>query len=147
MGPEVDERIDRLSAVSANRVIEPDQELAGAVGPGAVLPPDLLSVAGLGLALTDAQLARLSREEVAAFLDTAIRFEALNLAMFGFQINRAHRLAESWVVYALHEVGEETRHSRLFSRLLGQLGATARNPMDRALLHLGEQFGVVGTAG
>jgi hypothetical protein len=32
-------------------------------------------------------------------------------------------------VYSLHEVGEETRHSRLFSRLLTQLAPSARNPL------------------
>jgi len=42
-------------------VIEPDEEIRGSVGPGAVLPRELLSVAGLGLELTDEQWVTLSR--------------------------------------------------------------------------------------
>src|SRR3954468_19038488 len=130
----IGERTDRLSAVSLKRVIEPDVDVAGHVGDGAVLPPELLSVAGLDLDLTPAQPATLSGEEVASITDAGIRFESVLLAGFGLGIAATEDLTDPRVVYALHELGEETRHSRLFVRLLAQLEPKAVNPMDRGLL-------------
>jgi hypothetical protein len=129
LGPEV--KIERLSAVSVRRSIEPDVEVRGELGAGAVVPPELLSVAGLELELSEDQLAKLSREEVASILDSGLRFEAILMAGFSFQMALQRDLTDPRVVYALHEMGEETRHSRLFARLIGQLQPTAHNPMDR----------------
>jgi hypothetical protein len=39
-------------------------------------------------------------------------------------------LVDPRVVYMLHEIGEETRHSRLFIRLIGQIGPQAANAFD-----------------
>ena len=122
-------RIDKLNVASARRVVDPDVDLQGAVGDGQVLPDELLSVAGLGLGLTREQLVTLSREELAAIVDNGLRFEAVLMAGFSFLIAGTRDLTDPRVVYALHEVGEETRHSRLFSRLLSQLRPTAVNPM------------------
>src|SRR3954447_23304967 len=129
----VAERIERLSSVSVKRVIEPDEAVLGSVGPGAVLPPELLTVSDLDLDLTSEQLATLSREEVAAITDAGIRFESVLMAGFGFEIAATEDLTDPRVVYALHELGEETRHSRLFVRLLAQLRPTAVNPLDRGI--------------
>src|SRR5881394_848618 len=120
----IDERIERLSAVSLKRVIEPDADVPGAVGDGAVLPPELLSVDGLDLDLTTEQLAKLSREEVASITEAGIRFEAILIAGFSLDIASTGDLTDPRVTYALHELGEETRHSRLFVRLLEQLQPT-----------------------
>ena len=49
MAATLEDRIERLSAVSLNRVIEPDEMVPGHVGDGAVLPPELLSIDGLGV--------------------------------------------------------------------------------------------------
>src|SRR5687767_3058538 len=49
----VSAKIHRLSTASAKRVIEPDTDLPGHIGPGQILPDDLLSVAGLDLELSD----------------------------------------------------------------------------------------------
>ena len=49
----VDERIGRLNVAAGRRVIEPDEDLPGALGPGRVLPDELLSVHGLDLDLTE----------------------------------------------------------------------------------------------
>ena len=38
------------------------------------------------------------------------------------------------VTYLLHETGEETRHSRAFARLVGELAPTAPDPMQRGLV-------------
>src|SRR2546430_10897306 len=75
-----DVKIERLSAVSLRRTIEPDLEVTGELGAGAVLPPELLSVAGLGLELSADQLTKLSRGEVASIVDAGLRFQAILLA-------------------------------------------------------------------
>jgi len=128
--------VRRLSAASSRKVIEPDVSVAGEVGDGQVLADELLSVVGLPLAadLTAEQRRRLSREEVAAIAEEGIRFEAALLAGFGLEISRAADLTDPRVTYLLHELGEETRHSRLFVRLIGQLAPTARNPFNKGAL-------------
>ena len=127
-------RIERLSAISARRVIEPDVDVAGEMGDGQVIADALLSVVDLGLDLSAEQRRALSREEIAAITDEGIRFESILCAGFSLEIQRERDLTDPWVTYALHEVGEETRHSRLFVRVLGQLGPTAVNPFNRGLL-------------
>jgi len=126
----VDERIDRLSTASLKRIIEPDVDVPGEVGPGQLLPDELLSVAGLGLDLSPEQRAILSREEIASITAAGIRFESILAAGFSLQIVRRRDLTDPHVTYILHELGEETRHSRLFIRLLSQLRPKARNPLE-----------------
>jgi hypothetical protein len=130
----MEERIERLSAASLRRVIEPEIELAGAVGPGMVLPRELLSVRDLDLELTDGQWEKLAREEVASILDAGVRFESILIAGFGLLLAYQHDLTDPRVSYILHEIGEETRHSRLFARVLGQLRPTAVNVFTRGVL-------------
>lgn len=132
----VDTRITRLSDVSTRQLREPESEFDwAALGRGQILPDDLLSVAGLDLALTPEQKATLSREEVASMLASGIRFEAVLDAAFSLQLAYADDadLDNPRHVYMLHEVGEETRHQRAFLRLREQLAPTARNPLDRAI--------------
>jgi hypothetical protein len=135
-------KIERLSAASLRRTIEPDLEVTGELGAGPVLPPELLSVAGLGLELGPDQLATLAREEVASIIDAGLRFEAILMAGFSFQLALQRDYTDPRVVYALHEMGEETRHSRLFSRLLGQLQPAARNPLDKPLFRAVQRIGM-----
>jgi hypothetical protein len=129
-----DARIARLSEVSSRRVVEPDDALPGAIGPGQVLPDELLSIAGLDLDLTAEQRARLSREEVASIAANGIRFEAVLAAGFSMEILRREDLTDPRITYILHELGEETRHSRLFVRIIEQLAPQARNPIDPRIL-------------
>ena len=124
----VTERIERLNRASAKRVIDPDVELPGAVGDGQVLPDELLSIHGLDLDLTPEQRRTLGREEVASIFDNGIRFEAVLEAGFALQVYRTHDLTDPRVTFLLHEMGEETRHQRLFQRLIGQLEPQAVNP-------------------
>jgi P-aminobenzoate N-oxygenase AurF len=126
----IDQRIQRLSSLSAKRVIEPDEAITGTIAPGQVLPDELLSIAGLDLDLSPEQRAVLSREEVASIADSGVRFEAVLAAGFSMEILRAHDLTDPRVTYILHELGEETRHSRLFVRMIEQLAPVARNPLD-----------------
>ena len=130
---ETDHRIQRLSNVSTKRVVDPDVDVPGALGPGQVLPDELLSIAGLDVELTPEQRATLSREEVASITQEGIRFEAVLEAGFALQVAGTIDLTDPRITYLLHEMGEETRHQRLFVRLLEQLEPTAVNPLSGPL--------------
>jgi para-aminobenzoate N-oxygenase AurF len=130
-GASVDERIERLSSASVKRVIEPDVEVPGEVGAGQVVPDELLSIAGMDLDLTPEQRAVLSREEVASITISGVRFEAVLAAGFSTLILGYRDLTDPEITYILHEMGEETRHSRLFIRLISQLEPKARNPLEK----------------
>jgi len=130
----VDRRADRLSAASLRNVIEPETDLPwGALGDGPVIPRELLTVDGLDdVELTDEQVTRLSREELASMLTTGVRFEAALNAGFSTQIMTAD-VTNPRVGYMLHEIGEETRHQRAFIRLIAELAPTAHNPLERGV--------------
>ena len=130
----VEDRIDHLSAVSARKLIEPEEAFDwSTLSPGRVLPDELTSIVGLDLDLTEEQRARLTREEVASMLIAGTRFEAVLNATFSFELARSTELTDSRHHYMLHEVGEETRHQRAFLRLIEQLDPKARNPLDRGI--------------
>lgn len=135
-----EERIERLSSASLRRVIEPDTEVVGSIGPGMVLPRELLSVADLDLDLDDEQWVKLSREELASILDAGVRFETVLMAGFGLMLAWRRDLVDPRVTYVLHEIGEETRHSRLFVRVIEQLAPDAVNPFTRGLFPRLDRF-------
>lgn len=118
-------RVERLNRVSQRRVVDPDVELPGSVGPGQLVPDELLTVHGTGIVLDAEQRRTLSREEVAAMLDAGIRFEAVLEAGFALRVARAEDLTDPRITYLLHEMGEETRHQRLFQRVIDQIGPRA----------------------
>jgi hypothetical protein len=125
-----EERAARLSTASLRRVIEPETDLPwGELRPGQVLADELLSIEGLELELTAEQKAQLSREELASMLTTGLRFEAALMSGFGAEIMRSD-VRDPRVTYMLHEIGEETRHSRAFARLVDELDSKAENPLD-----------------
>jgi hypothetical protein len=139
----VTERIERLNRVSGRRVIDPDAELPGSLGGGQVLPDELLSVHGLDLDLTPEQRCTLSREEMASILDAGIRFEAVLEAGFALQVAGTPTVTDPRITYLLHEIGEETRHQRLFQRLLVQLEPRATNPLaGKWWIDVLERFGI-----
>ena len=125
-------RVEKLNAASTARIVDPDKDLPGALGEGAVLPADLLlPTAGLDEGrLTDEQYVTFSRQALAAITRSGLMFEAILMAGFGLQIARADDFTDPRITYLLHELGEETRHSRLFARMLDQLGPAAPNPID-----------------
>lgn len=122
--------VERLNTASVRRVIEPDTDVTGTFGPGQIVPDDLLSVAGLGLNLTPEQKVRLAREEVASMLRVGIAFEAVLISGFAFGLAIAPGVTDPRFTYALHEIGEETRHSRLFARAVAQLEPRQHHPID-----------------
>src|ERR1700677_2626078 len=139
----VDQRIERLSTASLKRIVEPDIDVPGALGDGQVLPDELLSIAGVPElldSLSPEQKRTLAREEFASIVDTGIRFESVLMAGFSMEILRTRDLTDPRVIYLLHEMGEETRHSRLFARVLGQVAPTAVNPIDTPLVRTIEKI-------
>ncbi|MFC5751631.1 diiron oxygenase [Actinomadura rugatobispora] len=121
-------RVERLNRASLRRVIEPDVEVAGEPTQEQIVPDELLSVAGLDLELGPEQRARLAREELASIFHNGIMFEAVLMAGFAYQMALGADITDPRFTYALHEIGEETRHSRLFVRLFRQLAPEQRNP-------------------
>ena len=138
----VEQRIDRLSTASLNRIMEPDADVPAAVGDGQILPDELISLAEvpeLFARLTDEQKRILAREEFASIVETGIRFESVLMAGFSLDIVSRSDLTDPRVTYLLHEMGEETRHSRLFVRLLTQVQPTARNPIDGPIARVAQR--------
>jgi hypothetical protein len=139
----IDQRIERLSTASLKRIVEPDIDVAGEVGPGQVLPDELLSLATLPEVfdtLTPEQKVILSREEFGSIVATGVRFESVLMAGFSIDIVGRADLTDPRVTYLLHEMGEETRHSRLFVRLLTQVRPQAKNPIDGPLVRLAQKI-------
>jgi P-aminobenzoate N-oxygenase AurF len=126
-------RIEQLNRASLRRVIEPDEEVTGSLTKEQVIPDELLSVAGLDVDLSPEQRATLAREEMASIVRFGILFEAILISGFGYQLALSTDVTDPRFAYALHELGEETRHSRLFVRLVDQLQAKQRNPFESPL--------------
>lgn len=123
-------RIEQLNRASLRRVIEPDEEVTGSLTKQQVIPDELLSIAGLDIDLTPDQRATLSREEMASIVRFGILFEAILISGFGYQLALSTDVTDARFVYALHELGEETRHSRLFVRLVDEIAPRQRNPFN-----------------
>jgi len=138
----VDSKVRRLSAASAKRIIEPDVDVPGHVGDGQLLPDELLSVAGLDLDLTPEQRRVLSREEVGSITNSGIAFEAVLEAGFALEIAHRSDMTDPRVTFLLHELGEETRHQRLFIRMLEDIRPTAVHPLDKPLFRFFERRGI-----
>jgi hypothetical protein len=107
----------------------------------------MLTVAGLAIELSPEQRVVLSREEIGSITQAGIRFEAVLEAGFSVQVATAENLADPRITFILHEVGEETRHQRLFQRLLVQLAPTAKPPVPWRLIRLGYRLAIEATAG
>jgi hypothetical protein len=129
-----DVKVGRLNTASLRKVIEPEDTFDfGAMSKGQVIADELLSVAGLGLDLTAERRARLSREETAAMLSAGVAFEAILMAGFAWQVATTSDITDARTMYMLHEIGEETRHSRAFVRVIQELAPTAKNPLAKKL--------------
>src|ERR1700735_1698468 len=98
----VNQRIERLSTASLQRIMEPDTEVPGTVGDGQVLPDELLSLANvpeLFDKLTDEQKSTLAREEFSSIVDTGFRFESVLMAGFSLEILSRPDLTDPRVTY------------------------------------------------
>ena len=136
------ERVERLNRASLRRVIEPDAYLPGSIGDGQLMADELLSIAGMDLDLTAEQRRILSREEVASMFSAGTRFEAVLEIGFARQVAYARDLTDPRITYLLHEIGEETRHQRLFIRLISQINPQAVHPLEgKAWMDRLDRFG------
>jgi predicted metal-dependent hydrolase len=128
----VPERATRLSRASL-RTIEPETDLPWeSLGDGRVVADELLSTHGVDVDLSDEQRSWLSRAELASMLTTGVRFESGLIAGFAAQLTEADA-TDPRVTYMLHEMGEETRHSRAFARLIAELDASVDNPLEHGV--------------
>jgi hypothetical protein len=125
-----DERVERLSRASLRRIIEPEQEITGPLTKPQVIPDELLSIADLDVDLTGSQRATLAREEVASIARFGILFEAVLMSGFAYWLALSTDVTDPRFTYVLHEIGEESRHSRLFVRLVDELAPTQRDPFN-----------------
>jgi hypothetical protein len=126
-------RVRRLNRASGDRFIEPDVEVTGRLTNEQPIPDELLSIAGLDVSLTPAQRATLAREELASIVRFGLLFEAVLMSGFAYQMALSDDVTNPRFTYALHEIGEETRHSRLFVRLLDELSPRQWNPFESRL--------------
>lgn len=123
------ERVERLNQASARRVIDPDVELRGGIGPGQLVADELLSLHGTAIRLDAERRRTLAREEIASMFDAGMRFEAVLQMGFARQVASSRSLTDPRITYLLHEMGEETRHQRLFQRVIAQIEPTAQDPL------------------
>ena len=122
----VAQRVERLNTASVRRVIEPEERFDWAeLGERQLIPDALLSIDPDEYGLTPEQRAKLSREEVASLLESGVRFETVLIAAFALELAESRHLVDARSTYSLHEMGEETRHSRAFLRLVEHIGPTA----------------------
>jgi hypothetical protein len=123
-------RVERLNTASVRHVIEPDLDVVGEFTAPQIIPDELLSTAGLGLELTAEQKQILAREELASMMRLGIALEAVLMSGFAFRLAIADDVIDPRFTYALHEIGEETRHSRLFARVVAQLEPRQHHPIN-----------------
>jgi hypothetical protein len=126
-------RVEQLNRASQRRVVEPDLEISGSLSNQQVIPDELLSTSGLDVDLSAAQRATLSREEVASVARFGILFEAVLMSGFAYRLALSSDITDPRFTYALHEIGEETRHSRMFIRLVNELAPSQRDPFNGRL--------------
>lgn len=131
-------RVQRLVDASGKRERGIEDLLEGRLGDGSLIPRDLLSVHGLGLDLSPAQERTLGREESASILQLGVSFEAALCVGFAHQALTSPLAHQSTVEaeFAQVQIGEETRHTRVFIELLRQIDPMARSPFDRAMVRL-----------
>ena len=122
----------QLNTASVRRVIEPEDEFdLGRAGRGPDDPrrPPVRSTP-TSYGLTPEQRATLSREEVASLLESGVRFETVLISGFALELAERRDSSTPARTYSLHEMGEETRHSRAFLRLVEQIEPTRPPPAD-----------------
>lgn len=122
-----EDRLSRLIDLSLP-VVEPEDRFDwAAIDPAQPTNPYVTSLTGL-VELTPEQSARLAKEEFCSTIEVSIRLEAILTAAFGVMLFRHPTVMGPDVTYVLHEIGEETRHSRAFVRMLEQVKPETRNP-------------------
>ncbi|WP_338896118.1 diiron oxygenase [Streptomyces sp. TG1A-60] len=139
---------ERLLVSSAKHSYDPDKELdwdAPFEDGKWFWPPELVSLYGTPMwrRMSEAQRITLSRHEAAALASLGIWFEIILMQLLVRHIyDRAATSAH--VRYALTEIEDECRHSKMFARLIGK-GGTPYYPVSRLHQNLGRLFKTIST--
>ncbi|MFC5721381.1 diiron oxygenase [Streptomyces gamaensis] len=131
LGPLKDRELvaERLLASSARHSFDPDAELdwdAPLVDGKWFWPPELISLYGTPLwrRMSEEQRIELSRHEAAALASLGIWFETILIQLLVRHIYDKPATS-AHVRYALTEIADECRHSKMFARLITKGGAPA----------------------
>ncbi|MET7288210.1 diiron oxygenase [Streptomyces sp. NPDC005573] len=138
----------RLLASSARHSFDPDTELdwdAPFEDGKWFWPPELVSLYGTPMwrRMSEEQRILLSRHEAAALASLGIWFEIILMQLLARHIYD-QAATSAHVRYALTEIEDECRHSKMFARLI-EHGGTPWYPVSRAHHHLGRLFKTVST--
>ncbi|MFD6285026.1 diiron oxygenase [Streptomyces sp. NPDC060205] len=139
---------ERLLESSAKHSFDPDEELdwdAPFEDGKWFWPPELVSLYGTPMwkRMSEEQRILLSRHEAAALASLGIWFEIILMQLLVRHIyDKAATSAH--VRYALTEIEDECRHSKMFARLITR-GGTPHYPVSRLHQNLGRLFKTVST--
>ena len=127
------ELLGKLESASVRKSFSPDADVEWGQRPdaagGPVLAIESLSIAGTPFAdeLSETELALLARHEVSSMFSAFIRFEGVLNQALARQVRNEHPDSPR-IAYMLHIVEEEARHSRMFARLISELGVGGYPP-------------------
>ncbi|MFF4157511.1 diiron oxygenase [Streptomyces sp. NPDC001678] len=131
LGPLKDRELvaQRLLESSARHSFDPDTDLdwAAPLEPGKwYCPPELVSLYGTPLwrRMPEEQRMDLSRHEIASLASLGIWFEVILMQLLVRHIYDKP-VTSSHVNYALTEIADECRHSKMFARMIDKVGAPA----------------------
>ncbi|MBP2405175.1 diiron oxygenase [Streptomyces syringium] len=139
---------ERLLESSARHSFDPDTELdwAAPLEEGKwFLPPELVSLYGTPLwrRMAEEQRMELARHEVAALASLGIWFEIILMQLLVRHIYD-RPVTSAHVRYALTEIADECRHSKMFARMIDKTGAPTY-PVRRLHHNLGRVLKTVST--
>ena len=139
---------ERLLVSSAKHSFDPDKELdwdAPFEEGKWFWPPELVSLYGTPMwqRMSEEQRILLSRHEAAALASLGIWFELILMQLLVRHIYDKSATS-AHVRYALTEIEDECRHSKMFARLI-ERGDTPWYPVSKAHLNLGRLFKTIST--
>ena len=120
-------RIQTLEAASRKKSFDPDTEVPWGIpfdeSPPALLPDEVMSLYGTPEFdhLSSIEKARLSLHETAAIFSAFVRFEGVLNQALARKVRSGDPVGEV-TSYTLRVIEEEARHSRMFSRLIEEIG-------------------------
>ncbi len=119
-------RLKKLESASVRNFIDPDEAVEWGVpfrGAPPLLPDEALSLFGTPEfdRLSEAQKAELALHETAAMFSSFIRFEGVLNQALARLVRNSDPVADV-TRYRLKVIEEEARHSRMFSRLVSEIG-------------------------
>lgn len=126
-------KLIQLQKASATKSYDPDRDVQWDVpfpaGIPSILPDEVLSLFGTQEfeSLSEQEKGSLALHETAAMFSAFIRFEGVLNQALARMVRAGDPLSET-TVYRLKIIEEEARHSRMFSRLVAQLGVGAYRP-------------------